>query len=363
MNGHFLNRLMWGLFIIVIGVGLMLRQGGVFDFDLGDLISVFWPVVLLFLGLNGFISKGVGGQGSFWGSTVLCVVGFVFLGRNLGWFTWSFGDVFQFALPVVIIIFGLRMIMKPKKKESESPSPTDEWQAYPYTPTDKPIPPAPPLHPDPTKPNSGLDEDGSDTAQPESNSSAYGPHQAGSYTQQNNHGYNDSKMQHKLDRMQERAERVRERIERRADSWNHRCHERNGRTEWWNSDSNAQTRSGFIGDIYVGHDYWELKPMNISHFIGDTVLDLTKAQIPLGETRIHISSFIGDVKVFLPNDFEVGVHVVSSAFIGDVAVLDRKEGGMFKNMNIETAYFHETDKKVKLVVSTFIGDVRVTKVG
>ena len=29
--------------------------------------------------------------------------------------------------------------------------------------------------------------------------------------------------------------------------------------------------------------------MNISHFIGDTVLDLTKAQIPAGETRLHIS--------------------------------------------------------------------------
>jgi lia operon protein LiaF len=69
------------------------------------------------------------------------------------------------------------------------------------------------------------------------------------------------------------------------------------------------------------------------------------------------------VKVFLPNDSEVGVNVVSSAFIGDVAVLERKEGGIFKNMNVVTPYFHETDKKVKLVVSTFIGDVRVTKVG
>jgi lia operon protein LiaF len=152
-------------------------------------------------------------------------------------------------------------------------------------------------------------------------------------------------------------------MEQRAERYHRHSHERHDRVEWWNHDPGAQTRSGFIGDIYVGHDYWELKPMNISHFIGDTVLDLTKAQIPLGETRIHISSFIGDVKVFLPNDLEVGVNVVSSAFIGDVSVLDRKEGGMFKNMNVETSYFQETDKKIKLVVSTFIGDVRVTKVG
>ena len=109
------------------------------------------------------------------------------------------------------------------------------------------------------------------------------------------------------------------------------------RVEWWNHDPKAQNRSGFIGDIYIGHDYWELKPMNISHFIGDTVLDLTKAQIPAGETKINISSFIGDVKVFLPNDYEVGIHVVSSAFIGDVAVLDQKEGGIFQEYEYRNA--------------------------
>ncbi len=163
-----------------------------------------------------------------------------------------------------------------------------------------------------------------------------------------------------MDKWARRTERVRERMEQRAYRHQYRHHDR---TEWWNYDPNAQNRSGFIGDVYLGHDYWELKPMNISHFIGDTVLDLTKAQIPAGETRVHISSFIGDVKVFLPNDFEVGIHVVSSAFIGDVAVLDHKEGGIFKNMNIETPFYQDTDKKVTLVVSTFIGDVRVTKVG
>ncbi|UVI31789.1 cell wall-active antibiotics response protein LiaF [Paenibacillus spongiae] len=370
MNGHFLNRLMWGLFIIAIGVGLMLKQGGVFDFDLGDIISVFWPLLLMFLGLKEFVKRAVGGQGSFWGAAVLTIVGFVFLGRNMGWFIWEFGDIIQFALPVIIILFGFRMIMKPKKKGGDTPSPTDEWKAYPYSPSDKPVPPAPPLHPDPTKPGSGLNENdygaeqqGSKNSNPNPNPNSFGPHHEGGYTPHNNAGHYESKMQSKLDRMQERAERVRERMERKADNWSHRCGERHGRTEWWNSDSNAQNRSGFIGDIYVGQDYYELKPMNISHFIGDTVLDLTKAQIPFGETRIHISSFIGDVKVFIPNDYEVGVHVVSSAFIGDVSVLDRKEGGMFKNMNVETAYFHETEKKVKLVVSTFIGDVRVTKVG
>src|SRR5690606_16503205 len=108
---------------------------------------------------------------------------------------------------------------------------------------------------------------------------------------------------------------------------------------------------------------WELKPMNISHFIGDTVLDLTRAEVSFGETKINISSFIGDVKVYVPNDFDIAVQVVSSAFIGDVKVLGQKEGGLFTNINIQSPRYVEAGKQIKLVVSTFIGDVRVTKVG
>ncbi|MCK9911716.1 cell wall-active antibiotics response protein LiaF, partial [Microbacteriaceae bacterium K1510] len=89
----------------------------------------------------------------------------------------------------------------------------------------------------------------------------------------------------------------------------------------------------FIGDIHLGHDYWDLVPLNISHFIGDTVIDLTRANIAPGETRITVSSFIGDVKVFLPTDSDIGIQVVSSAFIGDSKVLGRKEGGMFRHMD------------------------------
>ena len=103
--------------------------------------------------------------------------------------------------------------------------------------------------------------------------------------------------------------------------------------------------------------------MTISHFIGDTTLDLTKAQIPLGETKVYVSSFIGDVKVFVPNDLSIGIQVVSSCLIGDVKVLDQKRGGMFNQMTVETPHFPDIDKRVVLVVSCFIGDVRVTKVG
>ena len=44
-------------------------------------------------------------------------------------------------------------------------------------------------------------------------------------------------------------------------------------------------RHGFIGDVHLGQEAWELKPIQISHFIGDSVIDLTRASIPLGRNN------------------------------------------------------------------------------
>ncbi|MEX2415722.1 MAG: cell wall-active antibiotics response protein LiaF [Paenibacillaceae bacterium] len=128
-------------------------------------------------------------------------------------------------------------------------------------------------------------------------------------------------------------------------------------------DSSAENRSGFFGDLYLGHDYWELKPMNISHFIGDTIIDLTKAQIPAGDTKLNISVFIGDVKVFVPNDMEVEVSVTSSSFLGDSTVFSKRESGFMRSVREETQDFIMSDKKIRLQVSLFIGDITVQRVG
>ncbi|SEO20456.1 lia operon protein LiaF [Paenibacillus sp. OV219] len=356
----------------------MLRQAGVIDFDIGMVAATYWPALLLVLGVLNVLSKS-----SFFGSAVLIIVGVLFLGRNLDWFAWSVHDLLQFGGPLILILIGLRVIFKPKKKlVADQAAPEEDWKAYNYSQPEVSIPPAPPLHPDPTKqmnpdemnvippvpPAPSIpfgpseppsDHTGDEAVQPPAEPAyGYGP----VFEKMDKHQRKMLKHQYQVERWNERANRMRARMEQNA---HHRMkhHHRNERVEWWNHDPGVQTRSGFIGDIYLGQDYWELKPMNISHFIGDTVLDLTKAQIPPGETIVNISSFIGDVKVYLPNDYEIGVHVVSSAFVGDVAVLEHREGGIFKNMDIQTPYFPDTDKKIKLHVSTFIGDVRVTKVG
>lgn len=132
--------------------------------------------------------------------------------------------------------------------------------------------------------------------------------------------------------------------------------------ETYNS-TNTINKSNFIGDVYLGQDFWELQPLNVSHFIGDTVVDLTKAQIAYGETKIMVSAFIGDVKIFVPNDIELEVSVTFSSFIGDSHVFDRKEGGMLSNMKYEPKDYQIAEKRIRIIVSMFIGDLKIQRIG
>lgn len=264
MNRHFLNRLFWGLTLIAVGVLFLLNQMNLITFDLGNLFSVYWPVLLIFFGLKGILfhpGRDNGRGGAYIWHSLIILIGAFFLMRNLDIELFDRVDLWEFVVPVVLILIGFHMLANGSKKNI--PEPPQSW-------------------------NSG---------------------QGGVHSHP------------------------------------------------------SENRSNFIGDIYLGQYDWELEPTNVSHFIGDTIIDLTKAKIPYGETKLTVSTFIGDLKVFVPNDTQVEVSVIASAFIGEMAVLDRRESGLFKHVKLDTPFYHEAEKKIQLIVSTFIGDVQVKRVG
>lgn len=323
MQSSIVHRLCWGLLIVAIGVIFLLNQTGVITMSIGEFFSTFWPVFMIFAGIQGLLQQRAGGL---WWNPIVILIGFFFLGRNLNWFDWSIGDVIHLIWPIALILFGIGMIFRPWKS-SDMQVNGEKWN--PITP---PIPPVPPMPPGPPPAPPELDEF---------------ERSAGPYLSKQ-----------PLEQQEQPP---------KTNSKHYGWKQKHEHTEWWKahdwSNPNRINHSRFIGDVHLGNDYWELRPMSVSHFIGDTTLDLTKAQIPIGETRIYVSSFIGDVKVFVPNDFGLGIQVISSCLIGDVKVLDQKRGGVFNQMSVETPRYADTDKRVVLVVSSFIGDVRVTKVG
>ncbi|MGZ9583422.1 cell wall-active antibiotics response protein LiaF [Paenibacillus marinisediminis] len=327
------KRWMLGFILIGAGVIFLLQQMGYISFDLGEMIRTFWPLILVFVGLSGLL------QGGFWGIFPLGI-GVYYLLRNLNIITLSWSDFMSYALPFGLIVGGLWVLFKPRKSRSNN----SDWQGNNKNWNDDfkqeqkmsnqaPASSSIPDYGDPNYPDPFKDVDYSKDI---FNKEVYGDVETSSKPKK---GTNE---------------------ESSTTSWEFEFGMGAGSH---GSKKNKINKSTFIGDFHIGQDYWELRPMDISHFIGDSTIDLTKAQVPYGETKITVSSFIGDVKVYIPRDMDLGVTVTSSSFIGDVRVLDEKESGFMRTTNVESPYYHDASKKVRIVVSTFIGDVRVKKVG
>lgn len=335
MQSSTVHRMFWGMVVVAVGVVFLLNQIGLITMDIGDLFATYWPVFLILFGLQGLLLQHAGGM---WWNSVTVLVGCYFLGKNLDWLQWGFSDFIRILAPIAIILFGINMIFRSNgPAKSKRVEKDEQWN--PINPSIPPMPPGPPPAPpelDEFEQRNSINLNKKSNNQSEASQQFYSQQEDQSGRPNPNRSYD----------------------------WKHKHgHEHK---DWWKGhdwSSRKDNHSRFIGDIHLGNDYWELRPMNISMFIGDTTLDLTKAHISIGETRIYVSSFIGDVKVFVPNDLGVGLQVVSSSLIGDVKVLDQKRGGLFNQMTVETPRYSDSDKRVVLIVSSFIGDVRVTKVG
>lgn len=362
------SQLSNGLLLIGIGVVFLLNQLDMIHVDLGYIFSTFWPVFIIWFGLQSLIyARG----GALWGSVVPIIIGSYFLGRNLDLIDFSFGDLIKYAIPIILIGFGLQVIFKPKDHTPPPAPPSpDDFSSHRRDDYNIPDPPeARPL-------DSSLDEeferrfgktDKADKTEntlpdPELESPDY--HEPGK-------GYRWQGQHHERQR-QDRQDRSRFRVHVDFDDngrsysegsdYKDEQHGHHHHHQSWHSHD-AVNKSSFIGDVHMGKDYFQLKPTNISQFIGDTVLDLTKAQIPYGETKVNISAFIGDVKVFVPNDSDVGIHVTTNSFIGDMKVLEESRSGFMSNAGLESPHYREAGKKIRITVSVFIGDVKVNRVG
>lgn len=361
MKRRFTSQVLGGLILIGLGGMFLLRQLGYTDFSLGSLISTYWPVILIVMGIQRFLSPDDDRTrfSATLGGFFFLAIGVFFLGRNLDWFDFSAGDFFKMLIPVMLIGGGLAVIFKPRSHTPPvPPAPPAPPNFYPPGPGAGSLDTEPPAPLESTldeqfeqkfgKPAGSAERNWNDYLNKDVNGEDDGPGRTLSSA--------DARWQEKQERHERRRQEREERHARRHGEW----HEEFQDSTYPKDTTN---RSAFIGDVHMGREHFQLKHTNISQFIGDTVLDLTNAQIPYGETKINISAFVGDIKVYIPEDMDLGVSVTGSSFIGDMQVLEQSRSGFMSNVQCKTPYYKEAGKKVRINVSCFIGDIKVKPVG
>ncbi|MDT8862009.1 cell wall-active antibiotics response protein LiaF [Alkalihalobacillus sp. MEB130] len=116
-------------------------------------------------------------------------------------------------------------------------------------------------------------------------------------------------------------------------------------------------RRSLIGEVHYLGEAFELHDLTIWNGIGEVRIDLSKAIIPEGETVIVVQTFIGEIDFYVPEDLAIAIQ--ASSTIGEVSIFHEKHGGINQQISIATKDFKQSPRRVKLILSTFIGEVKV----
>ncbi|MCM3712649.1 cell wall-active antibiotics response protein LiaF [Halalkalibacter oceani] len=119
----------------------------------------------------------------------------------------------------------------------------------------------------------------------------------------------------------------------------------------------ATVRRSWIGDIHYRGEAFELSDLTIWNGIGDVRIDLSRAIIPEGETVIIVQGGICQVDFYVPNDLATSIQ--ASSLLGSVSLFHEKHEGLNSQLAIATKGYKSAPRRVKLVLSTVIGEVKV----
>lgn len=121
------------------------------------------------------------------------------------------------------------------------------------------------------------------------------------------------------------------------------------------SSQQSFRESKFIGDTWLKVTTEDFTGGNVSSFIGDTHLDFAETAVKSGERLVHISGFIGDVKIAPPK--KVPFMITANTTIGDIRIFENTYEGLVQSRTYKSPEYDTAPARLRIQVSKFIGDV------
>jgi len=123
-------------------------------------------------------------------------------------------------------------------------------------------------------------------------------------------------------------------------------------------DSDVALQQKILGDIKRGGE-WQVREEEIWLGVGDIELDMTEAQIPVGETKLRLFGFVNSIEVIVPET--VGAMVRCTAFLTDGDAFGRKEDRFLGTFEARTANYDAAERKVQVEATYFVADLEVRR--
>lgn len=122
----------------------------------------------------------------------------------------------------------------------------------------------------------------------------------------------------------------------------------------------ARTDWRLLGDISLGRSPWVLRDMSLWNGLGDVRVNLATAHIEEDTYYIHISGWLGSVRVLVPEDLPVCVDAHVS--LGNIVVFGDKHAGTGRSSQFEDPAFASAKRRCYVTIESHLGDVEVVRV-
>jgi len=105
------------------------------------------------------------------------------------------------------------------------------------------------------------------------------------------------------------------------------------------------------------HKEWTAQNEEIWMFVGDIHLDLSRAEIPPGETTIRVFGFVGEVEILTPDD--IGLYISSAGFLNQTNFLGQKREVFFTPANYKSDNYPEFERRMRLEFLGFVVELNL----
>lgn len=106
---------------------------------------------------------------------------------------------------------------------------------------------------------------------------------------------------------------------------------------------------------------WTVKPVEIWSGVGEVKLDFSQAEVPAGETRLHIYSLVGDI-VLRPGT-NIGLQLTVNGMVNSIKWMGAKQDNFLSSVQLADAEFAQAERKLLVEVTALIGDIKVVPPG
>lgn len=122
----------------------------------------------------------------------------------------------------------------------------------------------------------------------------------------------------------------------------------------WSEDA----RFAFAGDYDLGRT-WDVKDEEFFVFAGDFDIDLTKADLPAGETRIKVNAFASEVNIWVPED--IGIAIDASGIVTKLEKDGREEESIFAGIDYVSEGYKEAPRRLHLTTVGFVSEIDLNR--